>query len=151
MLQCLILRMGVLYGSAFVGHICPGIWNSIATHLPLGVWWPSLISHALKLWAYAPPCLAASTIVSPFFHISSDLSLAAWASSAVDLPPVQWSRMSPAFISISILSLKPSMHCTALAFDSDVELICSIFPVMHPLRASNAPRRRFDCLQGSYP
>jgi hypothetical protein len=54
-------------------------------------------------------------------------------------------------MSISILSLKPSIHCTALAFDSDVELICSIFPVMHPPRASNAPRRRFDCLQGCYP
>jgi hypothetical protein len=64
---------------------------------------------------------------------------------------VQWSRMSPAFISISILSLNPSMHWTALDLDSDVELNCNIFPVMHPLRASNAPRRRFDCLQGCYP
>lgn len=59
------------------------------------------------------------------------------------------------------------MHCTALAFDSSAEQMLdsvvsfilnsivgfnsNISPVMHPLEASNAPRRRFDCLQGCYP
>ena len=144
--------MCVLYSSAFAGHVEPRVGNLIATHLVFGVWSPSLISHLRKLPLSAPPCSAACDMLQPVScHIFSDRALALAVSSLVDLPLVQWSRMSPAFISISILSLKLSMHLTALALDSAVKLCSIMFDVMRPLRASNAPRRRFDCLQGSYP
>ena len=135
--------MGVLYSLANLGHVSPGIGNLIASHLVFGVCSPSLISHLRKLPLSAPPCSAACAMLQLVScHIFSDRALALAVSSLVDLPLVQWSRMSPAFISISILSLKLSMHLTALALVSDVSMSSTMFDVMRPLRASNAPRRR---------
>ena len=117
--------MGVFYSLANLGHVSPGVGNLIASHLVFGVCSPSLISHLRKLPLSAPPCSAACAMLQPVScHIFSDRALALAVSSLVDLPLVQWSRMSPAFISISILSLKLSMHLTALALDS-ADKLCS--------------------------
>jgi len=137
--------VGVFYGSAFARHISPSVNDLVASHLVFGVWSPSFISHLRKLPRSAPPCSAACDILQPVScHIFNDRALALAVSSLVDLPLVQWSRMSPAFISISILSLKLSMHLTALALASNVSVNSTMFDVMRLLRASNAPRRLFD-------